>query len=65
MVDEGSGTGLDVCEMEFFNEGDVYFNGKVGCWTDSGQDSRMLNARELKSDGDLGRRKNDCKMQSE
>ena len=45
-VDEGSdisATELDVCEMEVFGEEDVYFCGKVGCWTDSGRDSQMVN----------------------
>ena len=64
-VDEDSGTSaieLDVCEVEVFGEEDVYFCGEVGCWTDSGRDSQMVNAREVGGDGYLVKRKNDQEM---
>jgi len=39
------------CEAELFGEEEVYFCGEVGCWKDSGWDSQMVNAREMKRNG--------------
>ena len=68
VVDEDSDTGvtgLEVCEVELFGEEDVYFCGEVGCWTDSGRDSQMVNAREVRRDGYLAKRKNDQEVDLE
>jgi hypothetical protein len=40
----------DVCEMETFGEEEVYLGSEISCWKDSGRDSQMRNARELRGE---------------
>src|SRR5205807_10421127 len=49
--------------IEVFGEEEVGVCGEVGVWKDSGWDSQMVNARELRRGGILMEKKNDEKVE--
>lgn len=61
----GRANGLEVSEVEVFGEKDVYFCGEVGSWKDSGRDSQIVNARELRRKECSEERKNKQKIEWE